>query len=94
MYKANGDKYDAHIASIAGDEVTVHWSDGDPKHRHVSNRDVFKNGVSCQSLAGTRRTIGIRAYVFRQYVFVSSVNEQCEHCKCCYDDHHQLLLLL
>ena len=52
IYTARGDKYDANIAGVDGDKVTVNWSDGDPKYRDVSNQNVFKNGVSCQLLAG------------------------------------------
>ena len=46
-----GTKYDAHIASINGNTITVNWSDGDPRERHVASTDVYKNGVRCQFVA-------------------------------------------
>ena len=46
-YKTNGDVYDATIASIDGDLVTVDWYDDDPDHRVIVRKFVFKDGVSC-----------------------------------------------
>ena len=44
----DGGSYDAHIASIQGNTITVNWSDGDANHRHVAGNAVYKNGVPCQ----------------------------------------------
>ena len=51
-YQPNGRMYDAQIAAIDGGTITVNWDDGDPNHRDIASKDVFKDGSSCQLLAG------------------------------------------
>ena len=60
VYQLDGDKYDATIASIDGDMITVNWSDDDPDHRVIASEFVSKNGVPCLggTASGTRSTKG------------------------------------
>ena len=52
-YDGDGLLYDARIAHIFGDTITVSWNDGDPHGRHIPSKDVYKNGVSCALTTGT-----------------------------------------
>ena len=60
FYEANGSRYNATIAIITGNTITVNWSNGDPTHRIVASKDTFKNGIPClgriESVAGTNTT--------------------------------------
>ena len=51
-YEASGETYEALIASIDGNTITVNWFDNDPNHRHVDAGDVFKDGAPCLSITG------------------------------------------
>ena len=51
-YKVDGNLYGAHIAQTDGDFITVNWNDGGADHLSIHKKDVFKNGVSCDSSAG------------------------------------------
>ena len=51
-YAGSGDKYEALIASIDGNTITVNWFDNDPNHRHVDAGDVFKDGAPCLFVTG------------------------------------------
>ena len=46
-YKTNGDVYDATIASIDGNLITVDWNNDNLEHRIIVSKFVFKDGVSC-----------------------------------------------
>ena len=47
VYKTNRRKYNATIALISGNTITVNWSSGNTRHRSIPIRYAFKHGVSC-----------------------------------------------
>ena len=47
-------KYYATITFIFGDFALVDWDDGDPSHRWVPTRDVYKDNKKCELLGGVR----------------------------------------
>ena len=52
IYQGNGKVYGAHIVHIAGNVITVNWNDGDPHHRQIDSKGVYKNAATCFSLTG------------------------------------------
>ena len=44
-----GGEFDATIASIDGNMITInYWSNNNPKHRRIPKEEVFKNGMPCE----------------------------------------------